>query len=85
MVECLGQFRRQKRCVTEPDLWCWGDIGKLGIVIVDCPVFIVGCSLSEQDLVSGLDKNRWTGTRAFRALHLRTKSIWYVFTLHITT
>ena len=83
MVECLGQFRRQKGRVAEPDVWCRGDIGKVGSAIVR-PLFIVGSSGSRNRIVvSGWDKNRRTGTRAFRALDLRTKTIWYVFILFL--
>ena len=40
MIECLGQFRRQKHRVAEPDLLCRDDIGKDGIAIVR-PLFIL--------------------------------------------
>ena len=80
MVECLGQFRRQKRRVAEPDLWRHGDIGKVGIAIVR-PLFIVGClGFWNKIVLSGWGKNCRTSTRAFRALDLRTKLIWYIST-----
>ena len=81
MVECLGQFRRQTRRGTKPDLWCRGDIGKVGIAIVRQA--IVHCwlfGLSEQD------RRMWMGQKSsdryssFRSLDLRTKSIWYIST-----
>ena len=81
VVECFGQFRRQKHCVAEADLWRRGDIGKLGrlplfIVIVGCLLF----GISEQDRPLWIGQKSQTGTRAFRALDLRTKLIWYILT-----
>ena len=64
LVVWLSKFWRQKRRVTEPGLWCRGDIGKLGIATVRS-LFIVGCSGSRNRIgVSGSDKNCRTVRRS---------------------
>ena len=66
MIKRLGEFWRQRRCVTEVDLWCLGNIGNSGLPSWE---FIVGCWAPRNRIVETSvfvsDKSRRTCTHSF--------------------